>query len=81
MQSIKLVNLTEVETKLQYLSFADTTISTTRGARAGMSGCPLIDYQGRVLGITSYICFETSKDYFYRMDRLNELETNLLNDD
>lgn len=81
MQSIKLVNLTEVETKLQYLSFADTTISTTRGARAGMSGCPLIDYQGRVLGITSYICFETGKDYFYRMDRLNELETNLLNDD
>lgn len=79
-QRIKLVNFVEAYASVDFLPFSDSVISTTRGARAGMSGCPLIDYQGRVIGATSHISNKTNLDYIVRLDRIEELEANLLND-
>ena len=80
-QRVKLVNFVEAYATADFLPFSDSVISTTRGARAGMSGCPVIDYQGRVIGAASHISNKTKLDYIVRLDRIDELETNLLTDE
>ena len=76
-QRIKLVKLIETYNYSDYFNFTDTMIATTRGAQSGMSGCPILDLQGRIIGVASY--YYNNKDYIYRLDRLNELENKLLN--
>ena len=80
-QRIKLVRLVETYANADYKPYSDTMITTTRGARAGMSGCPVIDYQGRVLGTTSYISNVTNLDYIVRLERIDEFEAILREND
>lgn len=80
-QQIKPVTLVSTYTTVNVVPYSDGVLITTRGARGGMSGCPIIDYQGRVLGTASYISNISNEDYTVRLDRLEELETNMLNDE
>ena len=80
-QKIKLVKLVATYANADFMPYTDTMTTTTRGARSGMSGCPVIDYQGRVIGATSYISNLTNLDYIVRLDRIDEFETNLREND
>lgn len=77
-QQIKPVTLVSTYTTVTVVPYSDGVLITTRGGRPGMSGCSIIDYQGRVLGTASYISNISNEDYTVRLDRLEELETNLL---
>lgn len=53
------------------------TIATTRSVIVGMSGGPLLDYQGHVLGATSHYIPSEELDYFMRLDSIHKLEQEL----
>lgn len=55
------------------MGFNYPALVTTRACFSGMSGSPLIDYQGRILGATSYHTTLSAKDYFMKIDKLEEL--------
>ena len=80
-QKIKLVKIKNPNETNHGWPFSDSMITTTRGGIAGMSGCGVFDYQGRVVGIASHISNITKLDYLARFDRIVELETNLREND
>jgi len=69
-QQTKYVKIKNVKDSLtQGVNYKDACISTTRGARAGMSGGPMIDYYGRVIGSAS--CIYKDADYYMRIENLD----------
>ena len=69
--NVELININEPNLKSR--GYTGTALSTTRNTLVGMSGGPLLDYQGRVLGAISYIGVKTQKDYMMKFDILDEL--------
>ena len=53
--------------------FKYPAITTTSMSLGGMSGGPLIDYQGRVFGAISYSSLSKRLDYFMKIDVVDEL--------
>lgn len=71
LKTVSLINVNEPNHP--DMNFSYPALATTRNAFSGMSGGPLIDYQGRVLGAASYISRLNGKDYFMKLDTLDEL--------
>lgn len=68
-QQTKYVKIKNVKDSVTESYYPDACISTTRGARAGMSGGPMIDCYGRVIGSAS--CIYKDADYYMRIENLD----------
>lgn len=74
-QKIKKTNLIDIFTSLQQINYIDCCITTKATGLVGMSGSPLYDYKGNLIGSIS--SEYNSKDYHMRIDMLEELKERL----
>ena len=71
LKKVSLISVNEPNHK--NMNFSYPALATTSNLIGGMSGGPIFDYQGRVLGAASYSTTLSKKDFFMKIDTIEEL--------